>query len=555
MQALEEYFTKRKKKDHMDEFDLNLHSENMSKAIQYVMDYFNEYLSIEEISQEQIKLQNAIDKIRDNIENVYPDQTEIIIEYYLKTKKRLDKIVEDAYNKYSYSSLIYSTAEERTIAKHVCEHILRDASLSIPEDTITKMIHRYRLLSIPDPRTAEMLDVDDSIRQWVYDTYSDYHVNLLMFAEEIADEYDSRYIETTFDRRNEHYYAYRIVKYEYRYEDNPFDINSIYEDNKDKPFIQERKGMLEMLIMHEWLFNCAHDEEYWPEYCLLCEQTGKASLTKKKRHLIPVQVKGVSYPEDVHPVIRYFETTDGLFNGEEGRKYILRINYNKADDSIWKEQEKLNSLVNNLRTSFTKYGHPVLLEFDSPYKGASLTEQEFFLQYIRFEKAMQRYSGLRIALVNGSTRSIKGKSSMYATAEDIIRLQTICRERKIKLKLAVNFSENRRKNDLGESIKEAMDTLVTFRRFIVAVHLNSLDGWSGYYSIYRNAKDDSSEFIYIDSRVKPLSEFLACFATIIQDNRPRFFIPSSVKSDRALEELTDYLFRAGCWFESEGGNE
>lgn len=70
MQALEEYFTKRKKKDHMDEFDLNLHSENMSKAIQYVMDYFNEYLSIEEISQEQIKLQNAIDKIRDNIENV-----------------------------------------------------------------------------------------------------------------------------------------------------------------------------------------------------------------------------------------------------------------------------------------------------------------------------------------------------------------------------------------------------------------------------------------------------------------------------------------------------
>ncbi len=40
MQTLEEYFAKRKKKDHMDEFDLNLHSENMSKAIQYVMDYF-----------------------------------------------------------------------------------------------------------------------------------------------------------------------------------------------------------------------------------------------------------------------------------------------------------------------------------------------------------------------------------------------------------------------------------------------------------------------------------------------------------------------------------
>ena len=37
MQSLEEYFIKRKKKDRMDEFDLNLHSENMSKAIQYVI--------------------------------------------------------------------------------------------------------------------------------------------------------------------------------------------------------------------------------------------------------------------------------------------------------------------------------------------------------------------------------------------------------------------------------------------------------------------------------------------------------------------------------------
>ena len=41
METLEEYLAKRKHKDHMDEFNLNRHSENMSTAIQYVMDYFN----------------------------------------------------------------------------------------------------------------------------------------------------------------------------------------------------------------------------------------------------------------------------------------------------------------------------------------------------------------------------------------------------------------------------------------------------------------------------------------------------------------------------------
>ena len=555
MQSLEEYFIKRKKKDRMDEFDLNLHSENMSKAIQYVMDYFNEYLNIEEISQEQLKLQNAIDKIRDNIECMYPEQADLIIAYYLKTKKRLDRIVEDAYKSAYYSTLVFSQEEEHSIAKHICDHLLSNENVTITEETITEMIHRYRLRSIPAPRVADMVDLDDSICEWVRETYSDFHVNLLTFAEEIAEEYDSRYIETTFDRHNEHYYAYRIVKYEYRYQDNPFDINEICEDNKEKPFLQGHKGDLEMLIMHEWLFNWAHDEEYWPEYCLLCEQAGKVTLSGKKRHLIPVQIKGITYPEEIQPNFRYYETVDGLFEGIEDKKYILRIIYNKADDSIWKDQKKLDSLISNLHTSFSGYGHPSLLEFDSPYKGASLTEQEFFLQYIRFEKAMRKYADMRIALVNGSTRTVKGKSSMYATAEDIIRLHTICRERKLKLKLAVNFSENRRKNDLGESIREAMDTLVTFRRFIIAVHLNSLDGWSGYYNIYRDAKDDNGEFIYVDSRVKPLSEFLSCFATILQDNRPRYFIPDSVKNSNALEELVDYLFRAGCWFESEDSHE
>lgn len=49
METLEEYLAKRKHKDHMDEFNLNKHSENMTLAIQYVMDYFNTYTSSKRI--------------------------------------------------------------------------------------------------------------------------------------------------------------------------------------------------------------------------------------------------------------------------------------------------------------------------------------------------------------------------------------------------------------------------------------------------------------------------------------------------------------------------
>lgn len=48
MLAIEEYIAKRKKKDNLNEFDFKLHSENMSTVIQYVMDYFNNYLNLED---------------------------------------------------------------------------------------------------------------------------------------------------------------------------------------------------------------------------------------------------------------------------------------------------------------------------------------------------------------------------------------------------------------------------------------------------------------------------------------------------------------------------
>jgi len=48
MLTIEDYIASRKKKDKLDEFDFQKHSENMGAVIQYVMDYFNEYLNLED---------------------------------------------------------------------------------------------------------------------------------------------------------------------------------------------------------------------------------------------------------------------------------------------------------------------------------------------------------------------------------------------------------------------------------------------------------------------------------------------------------------------------
>lgn len=104
-------------------------------------------------------------------------------------------------------------------------------------------------------------------------------------------------------------------------------------------------------------------------------------------------------------------------------------------------------------------------------------------------------------------------------------------------------------------MSETVDALIAVRKSIIAIHLNALSGWSGYYKAYSKDTERDSRYLYIDTGVAHLSQFLSYFATMIQDGRPRYFIPDSVSGRSALEELVDYLFRAGIDFESEAVND
>src|SRR5690606_20552948 len=116
-------------------------------------------------------------------------------------------------------------------------------------------------------------------------------------AREISYKFYERYVDREYDRQTETFYY--INKYDYRYQDNPFNINDIYNRNKHREFIDGHKGELEMLIMYFWLFEDVHDESYWPEYVNLCIENERVSLARKKRILKPVLVKGVAYPSDI----------------------------------------------------------------------------------------------------------------------------------------------------------------------------------------------------------------------------------------------------------------
>ncbi|MDD3278651.1 MAG: hypothetical protein PHG16_07170 [Lachnospiraceae bacterium] len=545
MNTIETYIAMRKKRDKMNEFDFSHHSENMGKVIQYVTDYFNDYLNLEDFSQEQAMAQQAVERFREGVMERHPLSYSFIIDYYMKTRKRIDTLAEKAYQDFEDGELFYTDEDFQKIAEHLCKKKL----LVEPETTFLEqlkiVIRECRMNTGEAPSNADMKELDNALIDWVKETFRTYGVNLLNYVSAISYDYEEKYVKTIYDRPTETFY--HINQYEYRYQENPFDINDIYERNKHRVFIKDKKGELEMLIMYCWLFEDIHDEEYWPEYVKLCIESQRVHIVQPKGILLPVRQKGMEYPCDILAYINYAETKTGILKESPGENYVLKIIYEKEDDAIWKDLEKMELMIQNLQKSFKTFGAPRLLEFQSPYSSTFFNKSDFFLQYGIFEKGMKRYTKMKIALVNGYRRRNKEREYMVSSIEDIVKLRNACREMKLHLKIAVDFTDTGNKNGLKKNINETVNALAEMRAFIVAVHLKNIDDWHGYRNIYRDDKGHRYMGITGDA---PFSEFLSGLRLVLQDNRERFLIPQ-VKSEKELRDLTDMLLRGGCYFKSE----
>ena len=545
MLTIENYIASRKKKDKLDEFDFQKHSENMGAVIQYVMEYFNEYLNLEDYSYEQVKTQQVIDKFKEGIIENFPTTYEFIISYYWSNKKRVDKLVSKAYEEIEDIEIFYLPEDDRKVAEYVCKNKLKVVATEELLSNIAIMSKEYRESQIEKPSISDMKELDNAISDWVIEVYRKYNVNLLDFAREISYKFYERYVEREYDGQTKtHYY---INKYDYRYQDNPFNINDIYNRNKHREFIDGHKGELEMLIMYFWLLEDVHDESYWPEYVNLSIENERVILAGKKRILKPVLVKGVAYPSDIHSTTNYIETKNGILKESPGKNYILSIVYEKTNDEIWKDKDASNNIIKNLHQSFKQFGTPELLEFLSPYQTLGYTKEKFFEQYQIFEKNMRRHTKMKIAIINGYTMKNSDKDYLFSTIDDIAGLRNTCKELKLNLKISLDFTDKNKRNKIKENINDMVNTLAGMRNLIIGIHINETDSWSPSSQIYYSTDRER----FINTMDYPtVSTFMAGLTTILQDSRPRYLIPNAVKNPEKLEILIDTLYRAGCCFES-----
>ncbi|MCK8487512.1 hypothetical protein ACQKI4_18330 [Paenibacillus glucanolyticus] len=548
MLSVEQYITKMKKKDNLDEFNFKNHAENMSTVLKYVMDYFNHYLNPEEYDYENIKTEQSALKITQEIEGLFPESKGFVIEYYKKTKSRIDRLLKSWMYERKYVHLIYSTEEyENTIHKFCSSAKMKGTEIDQYRDQLIILAKEIKAKETEKPSISGFKYLDNSLVSWVKEAFRSYGVNLFEFAQSYTGTFFNEYIERIYIRESEQFYY--INRYNHRYNDNPFNMDILYRENEHRPFINGRKGELEMLIMYVWVFENANDEDYWPEYVNLCISTGRVSLVKRINVLVPVTTKDMMYPADVKSNMIFLETTTGTLKVAPNEAYILRLSYEKDNDLLWKDTARLDVVIKNLMDTFSQYGIPDTLELLSPLRSQTYGEEEFFKQFSILEKSLKKYKTIKIALVNGPQKQSGKLKYLMQTAEDVVNIHKIVKEMKFKLKFTIDISKLIKRKTYKAEFEEDFNRLTEIRTSIIGIHLSKLPNRTGF--SHKHYKDGNTYLYKYDYPEN--SDFLGSFSAFLNDNLSRYVVPEGMASEVELEELVDDLLRGGFSFFGKEG--
>lgn len=285
---LEEYIAKRKKEDGINEFDLEKTAENTRICVNYIFEYFNNYLESRDADNETILHLDKIDKYRRLLNEYDLDIQEWLVSLYSSygnfINRQMKKYLTD-----DYFLLYDSEAEFRALSYEVYPKIIKKFKyLEGHSEMIFRFIKdEHRIQS----RFREYDDyyISEEINEWILSTYNKYGVNIYKFCESWVEYFynnpdmwpkghkkKSKYYDEYHNNRPKYINESFLWDYDYKQKSNLFGLDTLYRRMPKKAFIRGRKQDLEIIMMYCWLHCIETDIGYWEEYSnkVFVEQMG-----------------------------------------------------------------------------------------------------------------------------------------------------------------------------------------------------------------------------------------------------------------------------------------
>lgn len=280
---LEQYIAKRKQEDNINEFDLSQRAENTKICVNYIFEFFNNYVdSVKEI-EAPTDPNNKIEKYKKMVRQYDDDIRDWLVALYIDSGKQIHKILDNQINDEFYY-LFSSDAEFRALSYDVYANIVRRYPFFKDQ---TEMIYRFikddHRINSRISEDEEQLFLTDSISEWFHTTYKKYGVNIYMFCYDYVFTFledPSKWPKET-KNKTKYYNDYMekkkkgernflperyIWEYDYKKATDPFNISSLYRRMPKKAFTKGRKTDFLHVMMYYAMNNYYGDYDYWENY-------------------------------------------------------------------------------------------------------------------------------------------------------------------------------------------------------------------------------------------------------------------------------------------------
>ncbi|QIB67804.1 hypothetical protein Ami103574_00045 [Aminipila butyrica] len=264
MLSIEEYIAKRKKEDRLDEFDGKFKDENLKICVNYIFEYFMNYISITEFEMKSIIKDERVEEYRKTLRAYEPEIIEWLTNIYDKSGKYANRIIGNMLEKYDFFSIFNTESEFREVSYELYKRITkRIPELKGQSEMIFQFIKAYHKKRAHAEGFSDYT-FSNSILNWLEQTRKKYGVNIAVFAYKWLDQlYENKDLWPNTNRKD----RFGQSEYDYTQKRNVFNLESLYRNIPKKAFIRGKKQELEALMMYIWLHNYCRDENgYWDEY-------------------------------------------------------------------------------------------------------------------------------------------------------------------------------------------------------------------------------------------------------------------------------------------------
>ncbi|WP_317956387.1 hypothetical protein [Paenibacillus chitinolyticus] len=268
MLTLEAYIAKRKKEDHLNEFSLNDRMDNMKTCVNYVFEYFNQYLDINKIDEQTILNDERLEKYRNNISQYDSDIQEWLVGIYDIYNKKLDRSIVNVIKRDELFYLYSSDSEFRSLSYECYAQIIKKHPfLKDQTEMLYLFIKDYHQIQSQSNNDGNKLLIIDEIDEWIEKTWQKYKVDILAFCSDWVHRFYDNENSWPASHRRKSDIQWRKYEYDYKQKSNLFNLNPLFTRISGKPYIKGKKQYLEIIMMYFWIHQIEGDEDnYWQEY-------------------------------------------------------------------------------------------------------------------------------------------------------------------------------------------------------------------------------------------------------------------------------------------------